>query len=136
MSRYEESAKANRLFCHRGLGRKHPALSPSKYISAASGCGDMGGDHYAAMELLNNLYVAVHKKPRDIEVVGRARSNKSPARAAREFRCQLRVIKIPRLRFSRRGTGAVAFKQGWVCASTTEYERKPSGVQPTEGRQP
>ena len=80
----------------------------------------MGGDHYAAMELLNNLYVAVHKKPRDIEVFGRARSNKSPARAAREFRCQLRVIKIPRLRFSKRGTGAVAFKQGWVCASTTE----------------
>ena len=83
MSRYEESAKANRLFCHRGLGRKHPALSPSKYISAASGCGDMGGDHYAAMELLNNLDVAMHKKPRDIEVVERARSNKSPGRGSR-----------------------------------------------------
>ena len=88
MSRYEESAKANRLFCHRGLGRKHPALSPSKYISAASGCGDMGGDHYRAMELSPNLNVAMHKKPRGIEVVGRARiidQIKGP-RAAREFR--------------------------------------------------
>ena len=88
MSRYEESAKANRLFCHRGLGRKHPALSPSKYISAASGCGDMGGDHYRAMELSPNLNVAMHKKPRGIEVVGRASSIdqiKGP-RAAREFR--------------------------------------------------
>ena len=129
MSRYEESAKANRLFCHKGLGRKHPALSPSKYISAASGCGDMGGDHYAAMELLNNLYVAVHKKPRDIEVFGRARSNKSPARAAREFRCQLRVIKIPRLRFSKRGTGAVAFKQGWPAPQNMSGNRAGSNQQ-------
>src|SRR3974377_1811069 len=119
----------------------------------------MGSDHYGAMELSNNLNVATHKKPWGHRGCWARQTGLGyPAGdKVRGTANQFRVIKIPRLWFSKRGTGEVGALNRVGCAPApqkmnrllAEYlctishtkcpcrcVRKPSGLRPTEGKQP